>query len=171
MSKPMWGATSKKVERTSRKNHIPVLAPAEQIEKDRIPSFGPIAIAPLDTAMAKSGLDYIVADLSDIEGIQLQKGADHINEDTRGIVWLDASGDQVNLLDELLTKYKNVGWIQLPMAGINKYSPLVEKYSHKVWTSAKVSNASSYRCVMSCSCLLIREHMHNLLQSTHWRSP
>lgn len=138
----MWGGTSKKVERNGRKNHIPVLAPAEQIEKDRIPSYGPIALAPLDSNMAKSGLDYIVSDLSEIEGIQLQKGQDQINDDTRGLVWLDPSPAQVDLLEEILTKYKNVGWIQLPMAGINKYTPLVEKFSDRVWTSAKVSGSA-----------------------------
>jgi hypothetical protein len=122
-----------------RRLHVPVLAPPKPVSSELIPRAGPIAILPTDVVLAKSSLEYIKNGLSGIKGLQIQTGEEQVNEETRGIVWLDHSPGQIKVLEGLLTKYKGIGWIQLPMAGINAYSELTKKHPDKVWTSAKVS--------------------------------
>ena len=77
-------------------------------------------------------------ELSNIKDAKYQVGQESVNEETRGLIWLDSSPGQMSTLDDLLAAHKNIGWVQLPMAGINAYASLAEKYSDKVWTSAKV---------------------------------
>lgn len=170
MSKPMWGGNAQPVEKAGRKNHTPVLAPPEKIDMGMMPSFGPIAVAPLDTNIAISGVDYILSDLCEIKNIQLQKGKDEINSDTRGLVWMDSSASQIHLLEEILTEYKQLGWIQLPMAGINSYSSLIERFSDRLWTSAKVcSSTRPPKDFDWLTCSFVRVPMHS--QSQNMPSP
>lgn len=124
-----------------RKLHVPVAAPPKPIASDKIPSAGPIAFLPLDVTLAKAALDYMISEISGLEGVKCQKGQQEVNEETRGIVWLDVSTQNLSMLDEILSKYKKIGWVQLPMAGINAYSDLAKKYHDRVWTSAKVRDA------------------------------
>lgn len=120
--------------------HKTVLAPPKAIESSRIPKPGPIAIVPTDTFLAGAALNYIKKELSDIEGLELQIDQQQVNEETRGIIWLDNSPGQMNLLDNLLQKHKEISWVQLPMAGINAYASLLKKFPNIIWTSAKVSS-------------------------------
>jgi hypothetical protein len=127
-----------------RQLHVPILSAPRPIPSNLIPSSGPIAILPTDTVLAISCLDYLKKGLSDVEGIQLQLGKEKVTDETRGIVWMDHSPANITLLEQTLSKHKNIGWIQLPMAGINTYSDLAKRYPNKVWTSAKVSRAMRY---------------------------
>ncbi|UZJ54535.1 hypothetical protein CBS101457_003855 [Exobasidium rhododendri] len=120
-----------------RQVHVPVLSAPKPVSSEMIPSAGPVAILPTDTVLAKTCMNYLKKGLSDVEGVQVQTGEKEMNDETRGIVWLDHSTGQMKLLENMLSKYKNIGWIQLPMAGINAYADLAKRYPKKIWTSAK----------------------------------
>jgi phosphoglycerate dehydrogenase-like enzyme len=72
-----------------------------------------------------------------LDKVQIQVGKDDINDQTRGLIWLDNSAQQKPLLEELLRKHDSIAWIQLPMAGVTAYADVIKKYKNKVWTSAK----------------------------------
>ena len=121
-----------------RAQHAPVLAPPKPVADELIPSPGPVAFLPTDVVLAKAALEYFKSQLSDLKGVQIQTGEAEINDETRGLVWLDHSPAKIQLLDDILAKHKKIGWIQLPMAGINAFATLAGKYHDRVWTSAKV---------------------------------
>lgn len=133
-----WAGSVTQVNRDQPKQHVPVLAPAEKVSSDKIPEFGTIALLPFDHSLGQAGSKYIRAELEEIKGIKIQEGKEQVDDDIRAIIWLDPSPKNLSLLEELLEKYKKIGFIQLPMAGINAYGSLVEKYSDRLWTSAKV---------------------------------
>ncbi|MCO5585468.1 hypothetical protein L7F22_039401 [Adiantum nelumboides] len=103
-----------------------------------IPPFGALAFLPLDSATAKAGLQTFKDRLKkDAPEVKIQLGAEEIDQDTKAIIWLDNSASQKDLLESTLAKHKQIGWIQLPMAGITAYASLTQKYSDRTWTSAK----------------------------------
>lgn len=118
--------------------HAPVLPPPVTLSGSQLPAPGAVAIVATDTPLGKGALPLFKSALESVKGIELQYGAEQVNEKTRAIIWLDSSAAQMGTLEELLVKYKDIGFVQMPMAGINAYSPLVKKYKDRVWTSAKV---------------------------------
>lgn len=109
----------------------------DPVPKDKVPPAGAVALLPLDSGTAKAGLKNFKEALSSLKGIDLQVGPDSVNEKTRALVWLDNSAANIAMLEQILDTYPAIGWIQLPMAGINAYAGLVKKHSDKIWTSAK----------------------------------
>ncbi|MHB1171866.1 MAG: D-isomer specific 2-hydroxyacid dehydrogenase family protein [Lacisediminihabitans sp.] len=107
--------------------HQPVSArPAEALAAERRPTPGSIAVLPdprdvfVDAVRAGGGE---VAELS---------------SDTRGVVWL--SSERSTELAELLEQNPQVGWVQLPWAGVDAFAPVLASYagtSRPLWTSAK----------------------------------
>ena len=53
--------------------------------------------------------------------------------DANGLIWVDYQ--QSGLLGEVLDKYPNIEWVQLPYAGIEEYLPYIS--DDRLWTSAK----------------------------------
>ena len=53
--------------------------------------------------------------------------------DANGLIWVDYQ--QSGLLGEVLDKYPNIEWVQLPYAGIEEYLPHIS--NDRLWTSAK----------------------------------
>jgi phosphoglycerate dehydrogenase-like enzyme len=92
----------------------------------RRPEGGPIAILPehrdvfADAIVAGGG---VVAELSD---------------ETRGIVWLSSS--HAEHLVATLDAHPQIGWVQLPWAGVDAFAHVLAKYAgteRPLWTSAK----------------------------------
>ncbi|PWN32951.1 NAD(P)-binding protein [Meira miltonrushii] len=137
-----------------------------------IPPFGAIALLPLDSATAKAGLQSFKDRIKkDAPNVKIQSGADEINEETRAIIWLDNSANQKDLLESTLAKHKQIGWIQLPMAGITAYAPLAQKYSDRTWTSAKGAYS---RPVAEHALMLALALLRNIPLRTHataWGPP
>jgi hypothetical protein len=121
--------------------HAPVLGAELPIGADRMPSEGPLAFAPNDSPMAQKALQHYSTMLGQSHSqLEIQSGEAGVNEETRAIIWLDPSAKGIETLDKLLAKYKSVGWVQLPMAGITHYLPVVQKYPKRLWTSCKVGS-------------------------------
>ena len=60
-----------------------------------------------------------------------------LNDSTRGIVWL--SEKQADELRVILESHPQIGWIQLPWAGVDAFADILADYAGTdlVWTSAK----------------------------------
>lgn len=58
-----------------------------------------------------------------------------LSEQTRAIMWLSTS--RAGELDELLSTYPQIGWIQLPWAGVDEFRSVISAHSDRLWTSAK----------------------------------
>lgn len=108
---------------TSRRpgQHRDPVAPVT-IPADRVPEPGPIAVYPtasdwmVDAVRAGGGT---VAELSDA---------------TRGLVWL--AGPPADL-PAVLDAHPGIGWVQLPLAGVENYAAALTQHPGIVWTSAK----------------------------------
>jgi len=88
------------------------------------PAAGPVAVLP-------SAADLHVDAVRDAGGTVGQLG-----DDTRGIVWLDASDPDG--LEAALAQAPEVGWVQLPFAGVDAFAHLIEAHGDRVlFTSAK----------------------------------
>lgn len=103
-----------------------------------LPPFGALAFLPLDSSTAKAGLETFKDRVKkEVPEVKIQLGAEEIDEETKAIIWLDNSANQKDLLERTLAQHKQIKWIQLPMAGITAYASLSQKYSDRIWTSAK----------------------------------
>lgn len=104
--------------------HRAVLAhPVEPLPKDRRPEPGEIAILPrVDDSLAAA--------------VEAGGGTvGELTEQTRGLVW--TSFQRAEQLDEILTSHPGIGWVQLPLAGVNAFVDVLAKHDRIIWTSAK----------------------------------
>lgn len=108
------------------RGHRAVLTPSATVAAEHRPTPGPIAVGP-------EPAEHIVA------AIEAGGGTlGPIDDDTRGLVWL--SHRAIDELDEVLTTHPNIEWVQLPMAGVDMFAPIMAKYASSnrpLWTSAK----------------------------------
>ena len=102
----------------------PLAALAVPLSPDLRPSAGSIAVLPVPTQLM---LDAIAAGGGTVGELSAQ---------TRGLVWLGGSSDQ---LAGLLRANEQIGWIQLPLAGVDNYAALFVEFPERLWTSAKGS--------------------------------
>jgi phosphoglycerate dehydrogenase-like enzyme len=98
-------------------------APVEALPKSRRPKPGPIAILPdsLDTLE-----EAVVAGGGTVEAL---------SDSTRGLIWRDfgRGHDLATILDE----HPGIGWVQLPLAGVERFRQTLADHPHIIWTSAK----------------------------------
>jgi phosphoglycerate dehydrogenase-like enzyme len=102
-----------------------VTKPAQPIPADRRPKPGPIAILPR--------FDDVFA-----EAVRAGGGTvEELSSKTRGLVWTGLA--TIAELGEVLDANPGIGWVQLPLAGIDHFAPVFTKHDGKamVWTSAK----------------------------------
>ncbi|MFF2369089.1 D-isomer specific 2-hydroxyacid dehydrogenase family protein [Agromyces sp. NPDC058110] len=64
-----------------------------------------------------------------------------LGDATRGLLWVAASG--AGELDDALTRHPQIGWVQLPWAGVDAFACTLARFRDdgRVWTSAKGSYA------------------------------
>lgn len=111
---------------SSARGHRAVLTPSATLPAEHRPTPGPIAIGP-------KPLQHVV-DAVESGGGTLGP----LDESTRGLMWL--SHTKIDELDDALTTYPNIEWVQLPMAGVDMFAPIMAKYASSprpLWTSAK----------------------------------
>ncbi len=94
------------------------------IADDRMPVPGPIAILPeprptFSEAVVAAGGSF-----------------EPLSEATRGVIWLGGEG-----LSAVLDENPGIGWVQLPLAGVERYLDAFAAHHGVVWTSAKGSFA------------------------------
>ncbi|KAD3514956.1 hydroxyacid dehydrogenase [Arthrobacter yangruifuii] len=58
-----------------------------------------------------------------------------VSKATRGLVLTE--GLDGNTLETLLAEYPGIAWIQLPLAGVDQYEDLMQRYPDRQWTSGK----------------------------------
>ena len=89
------------------------------------PTPGPIAVLPRPNPVF---VDAVLAGGGAVEPL---------NTETRGIVWL--SEKQADELRVILDANPQVGWVQLPWAGVDAFADILSDYSsgRPLWTSAK----------------------------------
>ncbi|MDQ1583634.1 MAG: hypothetical protein QOF36_1688 [Microbacteriaceae bacterium] len=62
---------------------------------------------------------------------------EELSANTRGVLWLSYS--KPNELDDVLRENPQIGWVQLPLAGVDSYADVVRERARPglLWTSAK----------------------------------
>jgi phosphoglycerate dehydrogenase-like enzyme len=113
-------------ETTPARGHRAVLTSSAALDAEHRPTPGPIAVGP-------ESAEHVVAAIDAGGGT-----VGPIDESTRGLVWL--SHKAIDDLDRVLTSYPNIEWVQLPMAGVDMFAPVMAKYADRpkpLWTSAK----------------------------------
>jgi phosphoglycerate dehydrogenase-like enzyme len=106
--------------RTSPGHRDPLAEAARPIEHR--PEAGPIAILPAPTATFTEAIAAAGGEVAPLSAA------------TRGLVWLNIAPDG---LGELLDEHPGIGWVQLPLAGIDRYAHVLAAHPNRVWTSAK----------------------------------
>lgn len=112
----------------------PLAGTVTPLGEDRRPPAGPIAVLP--TSVTGSARDALEAAVRDAGGQVAE-----LSSDTAGIVWL---GGPASDLENILSEHSAIGWVQFPMAGVEPYAPLFERFAGAdlpVFTSAKGSFA------------------------------
>jgi phosphoglycerate dehydrogenase-like enzyme len=116
---------------TPQRGHRPVLTRSSPVAQDHRPTPGPVAIGPGDPG--RPAVRHIV------DAIEAGGGTvGPIDDTTRGLVWL--SHKAIDELDEVLSHHTNIEWVQLPMAGVDMFGPILTRYADSprpLWTSAK----------------------------------
>ena len=89
------------------------------------PRSGPIAVLPRPNPVF---VDAVLAGGGTVEPL---------SENTRGVVWL--SEKQADELRAILESHPQIGWVQLPWAGVDAFADILADYAGRwpIWTSAK----------------------------------
>jgi len=125
----------------------------------RRPTPGPIAILPTDNevyADAVRAAGGVVAPLSD---------------DTRGLIWLNLDGPA---LQSTLAAHPGIGWVQLPLAGVEAFAELLEAQGDAalpVWTSAKGAFSEPVAEQAVTLALAVLRGLPEKSRSTTWAQP
>ncbi|BDZ50889.1 hypothetical protein GCM10025867_31300 [Frondihabitans sucicola] len=110
----------------SKRGHRAVLTASSAVSPEHRPTPGPIAVGPSEAPHVVAAIEAGGGTLGPID------------ENTRGLVWL--SNKAIHELDEVLTANPGIEWVQLPMAGVDMFAPVMAAYADKprpLWTSAK----------------------------------
>ena len=106
--------------------HRDLLAEGGAAVSAKRPSPGPITILPESNAM--------FSDAVEAGGGRLVP----LSSETRGIVWIANHSPEVLL--NALEKFPEIQWVQLPWAGVDKFSGVLSRFADEewpLWTSAK----------------------------------
>ncbi len=105
-------------------HHAVFTAAAEPIPAERRPKAGPIAVLP---EAEQSFVDAVLAGGGTIA---------ELSSETRGLIWL--AFRQEKELDAVLEANPGIGWVQLPLAGVDGFRAVLAKHARTpIWTSAK----------------------------------
>ncbi len=104
-------------------HHAVSAQPVEPIAEELRPSPGPIAVMPEADPFF---VDAVVAGGGVVE---------EVSDRTRGLVWL--SPKRVDALASTLDEHPGIQWVQLPLAGVDKFTEVIAARPHLLWTSAK----------------------------------
>ena len=125
---------------------------AEPLADDQRPEAGPVAIVP---------------ELDDLYVAAVRAGGGRVTDDedeARAIVW---NSHKAAALGGYLDAHPKIGWVQLPLAGVDAYAPLIAKRPDLLWTSAKGSFAQPVaEHALTLTLGLLRELPKRILATT-----
>ena len=136
----------------------PVAALARPVSGAR-PTAGRVAILPFD----HEGFAAAVRDGGGEVG--------PLDNSTRGVVWLNLDDDA---LGEVLAAHPGVEWVQVPMAGVERFAPLFMAQGAAelpLWTSAKGSFAEPVAEHAVALTLAVLRGLPDKSRSTSWADP
>lgn len=129
----------------------PVAAVA--LPPDRVPTPGPIAILPEPRAAIA---DAVIAGGGTVASL---------SSDTRGLVWLVGPGAD---LSATLDAHPNVGWVQLPLAGVDNFAEAFAEHPEVIFTSAKGSFSEPVAEHALALTLAVLRQLPEKSRSTSW---
>ncbi|GAA3864956.1 hypothetical protein GCM10022381_05940 [Leifsonia kafniensis] len=132
------------------------------------PTPGPIAVLANSSgdAAEESSAAALFADAVTDAGGTLAP----LSNDTRGLVWLSYS--RSDELGEILAAHPQIGWVQLPWAGVDAFSGILAARDRPglIWTSAKGAYAQPVaEHALALSLALLRV-LHTRARATTWNS-
>ncbi len=127
--------------------------PVEAIPAARRPKPGPVAILP---EAADSLADAVIAGGGTVGDL---------SSETRGLIWRGfRDGDA---LATVLDEHPDIGWVQLPLAGIECFGSAIATHPNLVWTSAKGAFAQPVaEHALTLTLALLRELPKRILATT-----
>lgn len=94
-----------------------------------------------------------------------------LSDATRGVVWL--TNDQ-DALDRVLTEHPGIGWVQLPLAGVDGFARILARHADSprpIWTSAKGAYAEPVAEHALALTLAVLRGLPEKSRSTSWADP
>ena len=129
-----------------------------EVSADRRPAPGPIAILPESTALFEDAVAAGGGTVAALDG------------DTRGLIWL--GGRDPRELAQTLTDHPGIGWVQLPMAGVDAYADVFAEHPVRpLWTSAKgvfSEPVAEHAVALALACL---RNLPEKAHGTSWEDP
>ena len=137
----------------------PLIRDATPLPPEVRPEPGPIAVLPELTAV--------------IEAAVRESGGTvgPLDESTRAVVWL---GGDSEALEAVLTAHPAIGWVQLPLAGVERHAGLLEAHRGRalpVWTSAKGAYAEPVAEHALTLALALLRQVPDKARATSWQDP
>jgi len=145
--------------RSPGQHRDPLAGSAKPVAEDRRPQAGSIAILPHSTSL----ISQAIADGGGEVG--------ELSTETRGIVWV---GGPIDELQATLRDYPQVGWVQLPLAGVERYAAVLAAQAEAVlplWTSAKGAYAEPVAEHAVALTLATLRQLPEKSQSSSWAHP
>lgn len=96
------------------------------VPDDLRPEPGPIAVLPHPKPLFTDAVRAAGGEVAELSA------------ETRGVIWLSSTG--ADELAEVLATHPQIGWVQLPWAGVDAFADLLRDNAHSgriLWTSAK----------------------------------
>ncbi len=92
-----------------------------------------------------------------------------LGPDTRGVIWHGETGRE--RLGTILDEHPQIGWVQLPMAGVDGYTEIFTRHADRFWTSAKgVFSEPVAEHAVALTLALLR-FLPEKAHGTSWESP
>ncbi len=126
---------------------------------DPRPTAGPIAILPTDEPAYAEAVTASGGTIAPID------------ENTRGLVWLNTDGPA---LAATLERYPGIEWVQLPMAGVEPFADLFAAQGEAplpLWTSAKGAFAEPVAEHAVALTLAVLRGLPEKSRATNWSDP
>lgn len=121
-----------------------------------MPEPGPIAILP---STPPGIADAVVA---------ARGSVGPVSDATRGLVWLAGSGSE---LSAMLKRYPRIGWVQLPLAGVENFAVAIAGHPNVLWTSCKGAFADSVAEHALALTLGLLRQLPEKARSSTWAKP
>ena len=136
----------------------PVAVTARPIRGAR-PVAGPVAVLPFDSEAFAAAVRAGGGEVAPLD------------ENTRAVVWLNLD---CAALGAVLEQHPAIEWVQLPMAGVESFSPLFDSQDDRplpLWTSAKGSFAEPVAEHAVALTLAVLRGIPEKSRSTSWADP
>lgn len=137
----------------------PLIRDARPLPENRRPERGTIAVLPEPTP----SIEHAIAEAGGTVA--------PLDSATRAVIWLGGGSDE---LEAVLADHPSIGWVQLPLAGVERHARLLEAHRDRpfpLWTSAKGAYAEPVAEHALTLALALLRQVPDKARATSWQDP